>query len=387
MTGLRSLWPVAMLVATGCSLAGPPVAPGPVAVPSIEVEGAVVEAESPVLYLTPPEGEMRVDALLASPVLRDPDFLAELDHWIDYWQSGASTWFPEFLSRMGGFEQTVDSALAARGLPESLRYLPLIESGYNPGARSHASAVGMWQFMAGTAREFGMEVGPFVDERRNPYKSTESAVGFLEELNDRFGSWFVALAAYNGGPNRAQRILREQAPLEQPSDSLFWALRAHWPRETRDFVPKLVAAALVAQRPAHYGYEPHTPDPPFAFDEVEVPDATTFDVLAQAAGVDEAEIHRLNPELFRGFTPPQRAVPLRVPLGRAAIFRENYARIPANERMTVVEHFVANGETLSHIARRYGISIVDLQAANPDIRPRYLRIGARLTVPIMLGRS
>ena len=330
---------------------------------------------------------MRVDALLASPVLRDPDFRAELDRWIDYWQNGATPWFPDFLSRMGRFEQTVDSALAARDLPESLRYLPLIESGYNPGASSHASAVGMWQFMAGTAREFGMEVGPFIDERRDPYKSTESAVGFLEELNDRFGSWFFVLAAYNGGPNRALRILREHAPLAVPSDSLFWALRQHWPRETREFVPKLVAAALVAERPQHYGYEPHVPDPPFAFDEVVVPDATTFDVLAQAAGVDEAEIERLNPELFRGFTPPQRVVALRVPVGRGGIFLENYARIPPNERMTVVEHFVADGETLSHIARRYGISIGDLQAANPEVRPRYLRVGARLTVPVMLRRG
>lgn len=385
MRVLRSLVPTATLAVAGCSLAGP-VTPDPVAVPVIQVDRPAPEREVPESYLAAPEGDLVVDGLLASPVLRDPDFQAEVEQWVDYWQNGASPWFPDFLRRMGRFEQTVDSALAARAMPPTLRYLPLIESGYNPGARSHASAVGMWQFMAGTAREFGMEVGPFVDERRNPYKSTASAVGFLEELNDRFGSWFLALAAYNGGPNRARRILREQAPLAVPSDSLFWALRNHWPRETRDFVPKLIAAALVAERPEHYGYEPHTPDPPFRFDEVSVPDATTFDVLAEAAGVDEAEIERLNPELFRGFTPPSRSVALRVPPGRGPMFLENYARIPADQRMTIVEHAVETGETLSHIARRYGISIADLRAANPSVRPRYLRVGARLTVPIMLGR-
>ena len=338
-----------------------------------------------VAYLTPPPGEPLVDRLLASPVLRDPVFQREVARWIDYWQNAATPWFPDFLRRMGSFEQTVDSALAGRGMPPSFRYLPLIESGYNPGARSHASAVGMWQFMAGTAREFGLEVGAFVDERRDPFKSTDAAVGFLDRLHDDFGSWFLALAAYNGGPNRARRILREQAPLAQYSDSVFWALREHWPRETREFVPKLVGAIIVAQNPRRFGYDPPVPEPPFRFDEVPVPAATTLDVLAAAAEVDEAEIRRLNPELFRGFTPPGRAFSVRVPRGRADLFAVNYASVPAGERLTLVDHTVAPGETLSHIARRYGVSVSDLQEANPGIRARYLQVGARLTVPITLA--
>jgi len=288
---------------------------------------------------------------------------------------------------MGAFEQTVDSALAARAMPPSLRYVPLIESGYSPGARSHASAVGMWQFMPGTAREFGMDVGVFVDERRNPYLATEAAVDFLDDLNRRFDSWFLALAAYNGGPNRTRRILRENAPLAAPSDSLFWALRSHWPRETQEFVPKLLGAIIVAQDPQKYGYSLSTADPRFTFDEVMVPAATTFDVLAEAAVSVEEEIRRLNPELFRGFTPPGSTYLLRVPVGRGADFAANYAAIPADRRMTIVEHSVSSGETLSHIAQRYGISVSDLRAANPEVRPRYLRVGARLTVPIMLARG
>lgn len=340
-----------------------------------------------VAYLAPPSGEPMVDELLASPLLRDPAFNEVLDDWLGYWGDSARPWFPDFVRRMGSFEQTVDSALAARRLPPSLRYLPLIESGYNPGARSHAAAVGMWQFMAGTAREHGMEVGPFVDERRDPFLSTAAAVAFLDELHQEFDSWFLALAAYNGGPNRTRRILRENAPLAQPSDSLFWSLRRHWPRETREFVPKLVGAILVAQEPHRYGYDPIVPEAPFRFDEVVVPDGTTFDVLAQAAGVSEDEIRRMNPEYYRGFTPPGEEVSIRVPTGHGGRFREEYAKVPADRRMTVVEHSVAAGETLSHIAVRYGVSVRDLQAANPDVRPRFLRVGTTLTVPVILARQ
>jgi membrane-bound lytic murein transglycosylase D len=378
----------AMLVAQGCagghSGAG---SPPPVPHPAVELPAVDDPPVVQVAYLSPPPGEPQVDRLLASPVLRDPEFEQEVAGWVDYWQNAATPWFPDFVRRMGSFERTVDAALAERALPPSLRFLPLIESGYNPGARSGASAVGLWQFMAGTAREHGMEVGAFVDERRDPFKSTDAAVRYLKTLHDDFGSWFLTLAAYNGGPNRARRILREQAPLAEPSDSLFWALRHHWPKETQEFVPKLVGAIRVAQNPMRYGYPAIELDPPFDFDEVVIADAATFDVLARAAEVDESEIRRLNPELYRGFTPPQSEVVLRVPRGRADQFMTNYAAVPAGERMTVVQHAVQSGETLSHVARRYGVSVADLQAANPGVRARYLRIGMTLTVPIALSRK
>lgn len=360
-------------------------APEPVTVPTIDVTPPDLR-EVHVAYLSPPAGEPLVDELLASRVLRDPSFGEELEEWIDYWGGPAAGWFPDFVRRMGSYEQTVDSALAERRLPPSLRYLPLIESGYNPAAYSRASAVGMWQFMAGTARELGLEVGPFVDRRRDPYRATAAAVEFLETLHGEFDSWFLALAAYNGGPNRTRRILRQYAPLAEPSDSLFWALRRHWPRETREFVPKLVGAILVAQEPHRYGFEALDKDPPLLFDEVVVPEGTTFDVLAEAAGVDEDEIRRLNPELFRGFTPPGVEVRIRVPEGRGELFTERYALVPPDERMTSVEHAVAAGETLSHIAVRYGVSLSDLRAANPGVRPRYIRPGDVLVVPLVLGR-
>ena len=227
-----------------------------------------------------------------------------------------------------------------------------------------------------------MEVTRLLDERRDPIRSTEAAVSFLAELRESFGSWFLALAAYNGGPNRVRRVLRQQAPGVEPSDSLFWALRSHFPRETREFVPKLIGAVLVAGYPSAYGISVPASPRPFAFDQVEVPDATTLDVVAMAAESSLDEIERLNPQYVRGMTPPGRSSGLRVPEGSGPTFEVNYARIPPEERVTFVEHRVEPGETLSHIAVRYGVLVADINAANPGLRPRFLRIGAVLTVPV-----
>ena len=328
-----------------------------------------------------PAIEVRIDELLASPVLNDDEFRAAVDSWIVYWEESAADAVPDFLGRMGTFGEMVDSALLAADLPPSLRYLPFIESGYNPRATSRASAVGMWQFMAATAAGLGMEVSPLLDERRDPERSTEAAIMFLSELREEFGSWFIALAAYNSGPNGMRRVLNRYAPGVAPSDSLFWALRRHFPRETRDFVPKLFGAVVVAANPELHGHEA-APLVPFVFDQVHVPDATTLDVIARAAAVPQADIERLNPQYLRGITPRGRESTVRVPAGRGPAFLAAYALIPPGDRVTFVEHRVARGETLSHIALSYGIRVADLQAANPGVRPRALRIGAHLTVPV-----
>lgn len=324
----------------------------------------------------------RYDEILASPVMTDADFQEAVSRWVEYWQTEAAEAVPVFLGRMTSFEAAIDSALAERDLPPTLRYLPFIESGYNPRATSAARAVGMWQFMESTARGLGMEVTRLEDQRRDPLRSTDAAVRFLDDLHEEFGSWFLALAAYNGGPNRVRRVMRRYAPGAAPSDSLFWALRRRFPRETQEFVPKLVGAMFVASRPGSYGFPPTETSGPFAFDDVTVPDATTLDVVAQAAAVSLDEIERLNPQFVRGMTPPGRAAALRVPLGQGATFEHNYAEIPPQERVTFVEHRVEAGETLSHIAVRYGVLVADLNAANPGIRPRFLRIGTVLTVPV-----
>lgn len=321
------------------------------------------------------------DEFLTSPVLRDKDFARSVHDWMGYWTGPASLWFPEFLDRMAALGTTVDSALAVHGLPPSLRYLPLIESGYAPGVTSHAAAVGLWQLMSPTARGLGLEVSPLVDERRHVERSTAAALDYLVDLNAEFESWFLTLAAYNSGPTRVRRILRREAPGEPRTDSLFWALREHFAPETRAFLPKLYGAMWIASNPEPYGFALPRTDR-LAYDLVLIPDQTTLDVVAGAAEASYADIVRLNPEYVRGITPADRQVTLKVPRGHALAFETNYSRLAPERRVTFVEHVVRPGETLSVIALRYGIRTADIQAANPDVSARRLAVGARLTVPV-----
>jgi membrane-bound lytic murein transglycosylase D len=206
-------------------------------------------------YLRPPAvSPAHLDALLASPVLADVEFTRAVHWWVNYWTVYATRWFPGFLDRMELRGQAVDAELQARGFPPSLRYLPLIESGYDPRVTSRSGAVGMWQLMPVTARGLGLVVSPLLDERRDVEKSTEAALRYIDTLHAEFGSWFLTLAAYNSGPTRVRSILRRHAPDAPRSDSLFWAMRQQFPLETREFMPKLYGAMFVASRPEAYGY-------------------------------------------------------------------------------------------------------------------------------------
>ena len=284
--------------------------------------GPVVSTDHPLL---PVQFWGIEDELLASPLLHDPEFRAEVERWIGFWETNFSEWMPSYLTRMTGFERMVDTTLAAHDLPWSLRYLPVIESGYSPSAVSSASAVGMWQFMAATARDFGIEVGPLVDDRRNPFVSTAAAADYLVQLRAEFGSWFLALAAYNAGPDRIRGILDRYVPDAEPSDALYWALRNVLPKETADFLPNLIGALIVASDPEAHGYSvPHYE--PFEFDRVLVRGAISFETVARAAGTTRAEIARLNPEYVGGATPGDRQVELRLPPGHGDTFRIYFAR-------------------------------------------------------------
>ena len=370
---------------SGCTLvsrAPVPTTPEPLPAPVVDLDAPQTEVEVETDLPAPPPDGMPRDPLLYSrwalhPVVRD-----RVRDWIDRYSVRDGHSFPIFLERMSEYAPVVDSALAVEGLPRSLRYVPIIESGYVTSATSPVSAVGLWQFMAPVARSFGMQVSTLVDERRDPVKSTLAAARYLRQLEERFDSWFLALAAYNSGPNRVDRLIREHAPLAPLGDSLYIVIFPHLPAETRDFVPKLLAAASVAERPAAFGLSPAREAQPYAFEEVELPDATSFDVVAEAAGVEEEVIRRLNPHILRGVTPRGRPTDVRLPVGTAERFAEAYAEIPPEDRVTVTEHVVASGETLGAIAGQYGVRTADLQAANPGVQPRRMRIGTRLVVPL-----
>lgn len=267
------------------------------------------------------------DEVLASPMLYHPPFAAEVDRWIGLWSGSFSRWMPSYLERMTSFESMVDSVLLERRLPWSLRYLPVIESGYSPTAVSSASAVGMWQFMAPTARGLGVEVSPLVDDRRDPFVSTDAAARYLMQLREEFGSWFLALAAYNAGPDRINGLIERYLPDVERSDAVYWALREVLPKETADFVPNFLAAAIVASDPAAHGYEA-PPRRPFDFDAVPVVGSVSFETIARASGSTPGEIERLNPEYLRGRTPPERQVELRLPPGTGQDFRNYFEADP-----------------------------------------------------------
>jgi membrane-bound lytic murein transglycosylase D len=199
-------------------------------------------------------------------------------------------------------------------MPEELLYLAMIESGFVTTATSRVSASGVWQFMGATARAFGLKVDYWVDERRDPVRATDAALDYLEELYEMLGSWYLAAAAYNAGPAVVQRALdREKATLPDDED-IYWRIAEYLPTETRNYVPKMLAATLIAQQPEHFGFAVEKSFP-YLFDQVLVPGGTSLVQVSRALGVHPALIRELNPHLIRGVTPPGGGHLVRVPQG------------------------------------------------------------------------
>jgi membrane-bound lytic murein transglycosylase D len=289
-----------------------------------------------------------------------------------------------WLNRMQLYEPMIRERLAREEMPGDLVYLAMIESGFSNTATSRARAVGMWQFMKGTAKYYDLRVDSWVDERRDPFKATDAAARHLRDLNQRFGSVYLAAAAYNAGSGRVSRGLRRLRPADSEAspDAAFFRLydTRLLRRETKDYVPKLIAAALIAKEPARYGFTV-TAAEPLVYDSIVVPTMTGLDVIARLADTTVAAIRELNPQFLRLATPPAKASVVRLPKGRGSQTIAAYAELPPEKRVTFVEHFVARGETMGHIARKYRVSSRLLAEANPKANPRRLRIGQRLIVP------
>lgn len=302
----------------------------------------------------------------------------QVARWIEFFTTDRGRdRFAIYLQRAGRYEAMIREKARAAELPEDLLYLAMIESGMNPNAYSRARAVGLWQFIAGTGRAYGLEISYWMDERRDPFRATDAAIAHLGDLYERFGSWYLAAAAYNAGPGRVSRGIRRTGSEDFWDLSEARVLRS----ETRNYVPKLLAAATIARNLEAYGFGDVEPYPALEFDVVHVPDATSFDVLAEAAEVTESEIRDLNPQFPRQVTPPDRRVELRVPPGQAQVFASNYVNIPESDRVTWLEHRVTRGQTLGGIANRYGTSVTAIRAANNNVSPRRLQIGQLLVIP------
>ena len=238
----------------------------------------------------------------------------QVERWIHRFLGPDRESFEGYLVREGLYGGLIQDRLRERGMPEELLYLAMIESGFLASATSPVSASGVWQFMGATARAYGLTVDYWVDERRDPVRATDAALDYLEELHDLFGSWYLAAAAYNAGPTPVTRALANLGNTGVPEEELYWKISGHLPRETREYVPKILAATLLAQQAEHFGFDVEK-SLPYLFDRVLVPANTPLTRVAVALDVQPSLIRELNPHLIRGTTPPGGAHLVRVPQG------------------------------------------------------------------------
>ncbi len=274
--------------------------------------------------------------------------------YIQFFQGPGRKWFRKWMSRSTRYIPMMTPLLERGGLPRDTVYLAMIESGFSPGATSWARAAGPWQFISATGRRFGLRQDFWVDERRDPFKATVAAGRYLTELHSALGHWYLAWAGYNAGGEKLRRMV------ERRGTNDFWALSdgKGLAKETKHYVPKLIACALVAKHPHAFGFSDDEFDfqRPLEFDEVPVVEPTDLDVLARAAGIGTESLKDLNPELRRWCTPPASAAHpylVRVPRGSRETVVAALARIPAQERLTYRIHHVRKGDTLSRIAVQY----------------------------------
>ncbi|HSH76593.1 MAG TPA: lytic transglycosylase domain-containing protein, partial [Longimicrobiales bacterium] len=233
--------------------------------------------------------------------------------------------FQGLLEQSGVFEALIRGKLRERAMPEELLYLAMMESGLSPRAVSKVSAVGMWQFMDPTARQFGLRLDGYVDERRDPVRATDAALDYLQWLHEWFGSWYLAAAAYNAGPARVQQILNLHADGRTGDENLYWEVLRHLPRETREYVPRLVAATIVASDAEVFGFSASRAEA-YDYDMVFVPGRTALPAVAESLDVDVGVLEDLNPHLILGVTPPHELYGVRVPLGQASVVMASLGR-------------------------------------------------------------
>ncbi len=282
--------------------------------------------------------------------------------YVELFQGRLREFIQDGLTRGAQYLPMIQSVFRAEGLPLDLAYIPIIESGFKPNAVSKAQAKGPWQFMKATALENGLHHDWYIDERSDPEKATLAAAKYLKTLHKMFdGDWNLVLAAYNGGPGRVQRAMQRAGKDD------FWALSQssrYLPRETREYVPLILAAIIVAKNPVQYGFEVASSEP-VAYDKVNVPRAIDLRRVAEWTGSSIDEIQTLNPQLRRWTTPVKYPTfELKVPAGTGEKFQERLADATPADLTALKWYTVRSGESLTTIARKLGVSRTDLAEAN-----------------------
>ncbi len=301
----------------------------------------------------------------------------QVEMYIDLFQGKQRKYFARWLSRSGRYRQMIHAELENAGLPKDLLYLSMIESGFNQRAYSKSKATGLWQFMSGTGRDYGLSITKYVDERRDAEKSTQAAVAYLKDLYDEFGDWYLAVAAYNGGPGTMRKAMRNTKSND------FWkiAQKKHLRLETKRYVPKLIAAIIIAKEPEKYGFTSLNYEKPLEYDTFEVGPGLSLAAVAMLTNSDQQEIKRLNQELRTTKTPlDTKHYQLKIPAGTKEIAETNLPRLHSVVTIDYKTHIVTKNETLSKICSRYNINTTTLLKVN-NLKSSKLKEGSRLRIP------
>lgn len=345
-------------------------------------EPAVIDDLLAVATLDLPDpSKSTTDTVVADLATTEHDLPIELNDrilsFIELFQGNLRSFMQESLHRSAKYMPMVQSVFRQEGVPLDLAYLAIVESGFKNTALSRASARGMWQFMPATGKEFGLTQNWFIDERADPEQATVAAARYLKSLNKMFdGDWNLAMASYNAGPGRLQRAVKTSRIND------YWKLTEtsrFLPKETRNYVPMIMAAVIIAKNPTQYGFEPGV-NSPFAYDVVTVPDALDLRTIAEWTATSIEEIRDLNPELRRTITPVGKHE-LKVPVGMAPVVEAQLAEAGPATFARFERHAVRRGESMVTIARKFKVTTADLASANGLSTRSRLKVGQSLMIP------
>ena len=303
----------------------------------------------------------------------------KVEHCIVLFQTTIRDKFVTWLARSGKYIPFMKNLLKEQGLPEDLVYMALIESGFDPYAYSRSKAVGPWQFIYRTGKRYGLKVNWWVDERRDTEKSTIAAAKYLKDLYEMFACWYLAAAGYNAGEYRIIKAMKRFRTED------FWTLTKHpyLKRETKNYVPLMIAAALVAKDPEKYGFTGIEYQEPLRYEKVKVPELTDLSHIAKACEISLEEIKDLNPELQRGVTPPNEPeYEIKIPFTKKDLFTNNFEALQPLEKFQFKTHLVKKGETLKGIAKLYRVDLDPLLEINALNKTSPVSKGMTLLIPI-----
>jgi len=301
---------------------------------------------------------------------------SRVERAIKFFETEGRQAFERWLSRYPIYEPIIKGILSKHELPEELIYHAMVESGLNNRAYSKAQAVGIWQFIGSTAKLYGLNRTWWIDERRDPIKSTNAAASYLKDLYIEFDDWYLALAAYNAGAGRINRAIR----LHQTRD--FWSLSS-LPKETKNHVPTVLATAIIARSPEKYSFK-FPEGSSLQYDEVKVEKSADLAVLSKCAGITVKELREYNPELRQHATPPDELYILKIPKGKQETFLSSFNSLNDDQRFApqYMIHVVGRGHNLSWISKKYGVSMHQIASFNKIKNFHRLKIGQKLTIPI-----